>query len=114
MDINKDLEYSITEVKIPFLFDSIKKAVLDSRKDDKTNDGEVVFTDHFEPSDPSLWDADEAYQLHWSDSILDSYIVCWGNRIVEVKFFWDATEDEIRTAAAILKEAEVPYEEVVE
>ena len=114
LDVNKDLEYSITEVKIPFLFDSIKKAVLDSRKDDKTNDGEVVFTDHFEPSDPSIWDADEAYQLHWSDSILDSYIVCWGNRIVEVKFFWDATEDEIRTAAAILKDVEVPYEEVVE
>ena len=114
LDVNKDLEYSITEVKIPFLFDSIKNAVLNSRKDDKTNDGEVVFTDHFEPSDPSLWDADEAYQLHWSDSILDSYIVCWGNRIVEVKFFWDATEDEIRTAAAILKDVEVPYEEVVE
>ena len=53
-----------------------------------------------------ICDADEAYQLHWSDSILDSYIVCWGNRIVEVKFFWDATENEIRTAAAILKKAE--------
>lgn len=113
LDINKDLEYSITEVKIPFFFDSIKKAVLDSRKDDKTNDGEVVFTDHFEPSDPSIWDADEAYQLHWSDTVLDTYLVCWGNRIVEVKFFWEATEDEIRTAAEILKGA-VQYEEVME
>lgn len=112
-DEAKDLMYSITDVKVPFLFDSIKKAVLNSRQDDVSKDGKVIFIDHFEPCDPSLWDADEAYQLHWSDTVLDTYLVCWGNRIVEVKFFWEATEDEIRTAAEILKGA-VQYEEVME
>ncbi len=114
MDINKDLEYSIIEVKLPRFYESIKKALLDARQDDVSKDGEVIFIDHFERSDSALWDADEAYQLHWSDSILDSFIVCWGNRIVEIKFYWDATDDEIRTAASILKDTEVPYAEVVE
>lgn len=102
-DEAKDLQYSITDVKVPFLFDSIKKAVLESRQDDVVESGEVVFVDHFEPIDPSLWGADEAYQLHWSDTVLDTYLVCWSNRIAEVKFFWEAAEDEIRTAAEILK-----------
>lgn len=113
MDINKDLEYSITKVKIPVFFDVIKEAVLNARQDDKKVNGEIVFTDHFEPIDPSVWNADAAYQLHWSDSILDSYLVCWGNRIVEVKFYWDATEDEICKTAEILK-GFGEYEEAME
>jgi len=105
-DAAKDLQYCITDVKIPLLFDTIKKAVLDSRQDDVSKGGEVIFTDHFEPIDPSVWGADEAYQLHWSDTLLNTYLVCWGNRIVEIKFYWEASEDEIRTAAEILKNAE--------
>ena len=68
-------------------------------------EGEVIFMDHFEPIDPSVWNADEAYQLHWSDTILNTYVVCWDTRIVEIKFYWEASDEEIRTASEILKNA---------
>lgn len=58
-----------------------------------------MFVDHFEPVDPALWGAEEAYQLHWSDSILDTYLVCWDNRIVEITFYWQPTQEQIETAA---------------
>ena len=101
----RDLQYCITDVKIPFLFDTIKQAVLKSRQDDVSADGEVIFMDHFEPIDPSVWNADEAYQLHWSDTVLNTYVVCWDNRIVEIKFYWEATDEEIRIASEILRNA---------
>ena len=101
----RDLQYCITDVKIPFLFDTIKQAVLNSRQDDVSADGEVIFMDHFEPIDPSVWNADEAYQLHWSDTVLNTYVVCWGNRIVEIKFYWEATDEEIGIASEILRNA---------
>ena len=100
----KDLEYYITDVKIPLFFDAVRNAVLASRQDDVSQTDKVIFTDHFEPIDPSVWGADEAYQLHWSDTVLDTYIVCWDNRIAEVKFYWGATEDDIRKTAEILKD----------
>ena len=101
----RDLQYCITDVKIPFLFDTIKQAVLKSRQDNVSAEGEVIFMDHFEPIDPSIWDADEAYQLHWSDTVLNTYVVCWDNRIVEIKFYWEATDEEIRIASEILRNA---------
>lgn len=92
----RKLEYTITEVKQDFLYDFIKRAVLNSRQDEIHND--FVFTDHYEPIDASIWDADDAYQLYWSDSVMDTYLIFWGNRIVEIKFYWEPTPEQITIA----------------
>lgn len=92
----RELEYTITEVKQDFLYDFIKRAVLNSRQDEIHND--FVFTDHYEPIDASIWDADDAYQLYWSDSVMDTYLIFWGNRIVEIKFYWEPTPEQITIA----------------
>lgn len=97
------LHYEIMDVKAPFLYDVVKQGLLRARQDEVHDD--FVFTDHYEPVDPSPWKAEEAYQLHWSDSILDTYLVCWDTRIVEITFFWAPTLEEIQTAAAHLKDA---------
>jgi hypothetical protein len=94
------LEYEITDVKLPYLYDFVKQSLINSRQDEVT-DG-YVFTDHYEAIDPAPWGADEAYQLHWSGSVLDSYLVCWEGRIVEIKFYWTPTEAQIAKAAEIL------------
>jgi len=65
--------------------------------------GDVVFIDHFESIDAGIWKASEAYQLHWSDSILDTYLVCWENRIVEIKFYWAPTPEQIEIVVEKLK-----------
>lgn len=99
----RNLEYTITEVKWDFLFDFTKQAVLDSRQDEIH--GDYVFTDHYEPIDASIWNADDAYQLHWSDSVMDTYLIFWKNRIVEIKFYWEPTPEQITVAAEKLGES---------
>lgn len=98
-----DLGYTIIDIKATFLRDYIRQAVLNSRQDE-VHDG-FVFTDHYEPVDASIWGADEAYQVHWSDSVLDTYLLFWDNRIVEIKFYWEPTVEQIATAAEILSQS---------
>ena len=89
----RKIEYTVTEVKQDFLYDFIKRAVLNSRQDEIHDD--FVFTDHYEPIDASVWNADDAYQLHWSESVLNTYLIFWGNHIVEIKFYWEPTPEQI-------------------
>lgn len=98
-----NLSYAIIDIKATFLRDYIRQAVLNSRQDE-VHDG-FVFTDHYEPVDATIWDADEAYQVHWSDSVLDTYLLFWDNRIVEIKFYWEPTVEQIATAAEILSQS---------
>lgn len=94
------INYEITDVKMSFLYDFIKNKLINSRQDEIN--GDTLFIDHFEPIDPGVWNAQEAYQLHWSDSILDHYLVCWENRIVEITFYWTPTQEQIQKAAEVL------------
>lgn len=89
----RKIEYTVTVVKQDFLYDFIKRAVLNSRQDEIHDD--FVFTDHYEPIDASVWNADDAYQLHWSESVLNTYLIFWGNHIVEIKFYWEPTPEQI-------------------
>jgi len=93
----RELKYTVTEVKRDVLYDFIKEAMLNAHQDE-LHDG-YVFTDHYEPADASIWNADDAYQLHWSDSVMNTYLIFWGNRIVEIDFFWEPTLEQISIAA---------------
>lgn len=95
-----NLSYTIIDIKASVLRDFIRQAVLNSRQDEVYDD--YVFTDHYEPIDPAIWGADEAYQLHWSGSVMNTYLLFWDNRIVEVKFYWEPTAEQITKAAEIL------------
>lgn len=97
----KDLAYTIVDIKLPILYDTVKEAMLRERQDEVH--GDVIFIDHYEPIDAAVWEASAAYQLHWSDSILDTYLICWENRIVEIKFYWDPTPEQIEIAVDKLK-----------
>ena len=95
-----DLNYEVVDVKAPFLYDFVKEGILAQRQDE-VHDG-FVFVDHYEPVDPASWKAREVYQLHWSDTILDTYLVYWEGRIVEIQFYWTPTPEQIRLAAELL------------
>ena len=98
----KDLEYTIIDIKLPFLYDTVKEAMLMERQDEV--DGDMIFINHYEPIDATIWDASTAYQLHWNESILDTYLVCWNNRIVEIMFFWPPTSEQIEIVVDKLKQ----------
>ena len=96
----RELEYTVTEVKWSFLYDFVKQAVLNCRQDEVHDD--FVFTDHYEPVDPAPWGADDAYRLHWSDSVMNTWLLFRGERIVELQFHWEPTPEQMAAAASIL------------
>ena len=89
------LEYTITEVKLPLLYEFCKKSLLDSRKDEVV-DGQIEFYEHFEPVDPTPWQAEEAYRLYWSyGNFIDQYLLCYEKRIMVVTFSWEPTAEQM-------------------
>ena len=93
-----DLEYTITEVKLPFLYDFCKNSLLNKRKDEVV-DGRVVFAEHYDQIDASPWQAKEAYRLYWSGGYIDHYLLCYENRIVEISFSWEPTTQQMAIVA---------------
>ena len=94
------LEYTITEIKLPFLYEFCKDSLLNERKDEKTVDGQIDFYDHFEPVDPAPWNAKEAYRLYWSyGHFIDRYLLCYEKRIVEIMFYWEPTSEQMAIVA---------------
>ena len=93
------LEYTITEVKLPLLYDFCQKSLLNA-KQDKIVGGQVDFYEHYEPVDPKPWKAEEAYRLYWSyEHFIDRYLICYERRIVEITFDWEPTTEQIAIAA---------------
>lgn len=93
------LEYTITEVKLPSIYEFCKNSLL-NEKQDKVTDGQIDFYDHYEPVDPTPWNADEAYRLYWSyGHFIDRYLLCYEKRIVEITFDWEPTAEQMAIVA---------------
>lgn len=99
-EVDYQIRYDITDVKVPALYPFIKESLVNARQDQLH--GDFVFVDHFEPADPAPWGAQEAYQLRGNDGLMNTYLVCWEDRIVEIKFYWTPTAEQITRAADIL------------
>ena len=93
-----DLEYTITEIRLPFLYDFCKKTLLNERKDE-IEGGQVMFADHYELVDASIWQADEAYRLYWSQGYLEHYLLCYDERIIEITFSWEPAPEQMAIVA---------------
>ena len=47
--------------------------------------------------DAAPWGADEAYQRFWSSGFIDSYLLCYGDRFVEITTLgWTPTAEQMR------------------
>ena len=95
-----DLEYTIIDVKMPIFYDAIFNDIWLRR--DETHD-EHVPEGHkslYEEVDGTAWKADRAYQLVSQEfGGIDHYILCYGDRIVEMVFY-DFSPDENDKAVA--------------
>ena len=94
------LSYTVTDIKLPFLYNFIRQSLLEERQDEAV-DG-YVFVDHYEPIDAAPWGAQAAYQVQRDDGPRDTYLICWESRMVEIHFYWTPTPEQIRTAAELL------------
>lgn len=84
---------SLQIVKIPVIYNFCKNCIVNKDKDRIDTEGNIL-TNHYEKIDAAPWKAKEAYQLHWSDGILDKYILCYENCIVKIDFDWEPTDNQ--------------------
>lgn len=97
------LEYTVTLVKASFLYDLCKQALLTSWEDDWRPDGHK---DYILSAEPSSWGAQEAYQLANQEFGLENrFLLCYPDRIVEIRFSWEPTPEQMRIAGEKLGNA---------
>lgn len=94
------LRYTITEVRLPFLYNLCKDALL--RKQNVTSnlhtpEGQKSL---YQPADAAPWDALEAYRLFDQDTgARNRYLLCYEKRIIEIDFDWEPTSEQMETTA---------------
>ena len=91
------LEYTITEIKLPFLYELCKEDLiyrLDDTTEDRIPEGHK---DIYEPRDPAPWGAKEVYQLSSQDSgPMGYWLVCYDSYFIELSLYGlDLTDEQI-------------------
>ncbi|MDO4749401.1 MAG: DUF2812 domain-containing protein [Eubacteriales bacterium] len=100
--VQPDLEYSVTTVKAPLLYDFCKKALL---ADFAHNYGHPVpegpMWKEETAIDAAPWGAGEAYQLILGGEPQMRFLICYDSRIVEIDFEhdWALTDEQMRIIA---------------
>ena len=101
-----DLEYEIVTVKAGFLYDLCKNDFISwvERNNDQLPQ---EYWDEYRPVDTAPWNADKVYQRYYSGESVNQFLICWPDRIAEVKFDWDwtITEEMMAVTAEKLKNA---------
>lgn len=97
-----DLDYDILEIKAAFLYDLCKQELLTKY----WYHDPVEYRDHYIPLDTPVADTTAVYrQYDYAGNSRNRYLICWPDRLVEIHFGWDATAEQLDTAARILKNA---------
>ncbi len=95
-----DLEYTITVIKVPFLYDVCKDRLL--RGQDETGDDRVPegFKNVYEAQSAIPWGAQEVYRLiSQSSGPMNWYLLCYEDSIIEIKFDWELTPGQMKIVA---------------
>lgn len=93
------LEYTITHVKVPALYNLCKNALLADWEQDWRPEGEK---DYAVPADPVPWGAEDAYQLANQEYGLEnSFLLCYEDQIVEITFSrgWEVASEQMALIA---------------
>lgn len=89
-----DLDYTVVDIKMPFLYDWCREEWMDELDE---SDNDLVpegYADVLVPVDAAPWGAKEAYNITNNSHMLETnhYLLCYENRLVEIRFTWDVTE----------------------
>lgn len=98
--VGPNMEYTILDIKMPFLYDTCKRQMVKDLTQAARTDLPVERRNRLEPSDPTLWGAEEAYQVvnDGFEFAFSRFFLCYPDRMVEIEFSWEVTEDQMRIA----------------
>lgn len=95
-----ELDYELVDVKFAPLYDLCLKELMHLRE---WEDDEPAFTrETWKQSNDKAWHADAVYELYEGSkpSVIPEYVVCWGNRMVRIRFaYWEPNAAQIKIAA---------------
>lgn len=98
-----DLTYTVTTVKVPFLYDWCKKQTYwdaDERNNDIPEGHRLVYKE----VDAAPWGAEDAYRIYHEEGWwMDWYLLCYENTIVEIRFDWEPSAEDMAIVAEKLK-----------
>ena len=86
------LQYTITTIKVPFLYDWCKNQLYNDL--DETNNPDVPVGHRliYHEIDASPWGAKVAYQIYQEEGYcLNWYLLCYNDRIIDIRFDWEPT-----------------------
>ena len=97
-----DLAYDIVEVRCPALYGLCEKAMLERY----WYDHEPAYRDTYYPVDAAPWGAEKVYQMCFmNETPSNRYLLCWPDRIVELRLDWEPTPEQMAKAGDLLKTA---------
>lgn len=101
-----DLDYEVVIVKAGFLYDLCKQDYIDwlERDNDKVPE---EFREEYRLMEAALWGASEIYQRYSSEEPINQFLICWPDRIAEIRLPWEwtVTDNMMQTIVTALKTA---------
>ena len=91
-----DLQYTITTIKVPFFYERAKAQMY--RDLDETDDTDIPAGHRLvlKEQDPTPWGANEVYRLYQEEGwYMNWYLLCYEDRIVDIRFDWEPTTDDM-------------------
>ena len=90
------LQYTITTVKVPFLYDWCKNQLYNDL--DETNNPDVPVGHRliYQEVNATPWGANAAYQIYQEEGYyLNWYLLCYDDRIIDIRFDWEPTTEDM-------------------
>jgi len=90
------LMYTVTFVKVPFLYDWCKNQLFNT----STTGYSGTYVIEYLAEDASPWEAEEVYrQLDEYGYKKNSYLICYADRFILIHFDWEPTAEQMETVA---------------
>lgn len=97
------INYEIIVIKVPFVYGLCKEELLS--KYGFIDEDETGFEGYCKDNIPQ-WGAEEVYRRYTGGTARNDFIVCYEDRLVQIDFNWDVTDEEIEKVCEILDEIE--------
>ena len=111
LDVEEDLprlEYTITLVKVPALYDLCRNQLLKYWNETENIGVPEGWRTFYESRDAAPWGALEAYQVMAEDvGPRNRYLLCYADRFVEVYFDWTPTAEQMAKVGQLLGQGQV-------
>lgn len=99
------MDYTVLVIKMPFIYDFCKNEMLDRYDNWDEQYPELQGYHGYKKSTNPTWNAMEVYQYHdYENEPEYDYIVCYEDRILQIDFGWDVTDEDIEKIYQIITE----------